>query len=145
MSRTTAVINSAILVFREGLETILVLAAITASFRGANSVYKRPVAIGGGIGLLATIGTWFVAVGIIDLLGGSGLGLQAATGIPAIIVLLIVMNWFFHKVYWTGWISHHHKRRKGLLSGIRRPTCAARCSASGCSASPRSTARALRS
>jgi high-affinity iron transporter len=116
MSRTTAVINSAILVFREGLETILVLAAITASFRGANSVYKRPVAVGGGIGLLATIGTWFVAIGIIDLLGGSGLGLQAATGIPAIIVLLVVMNWFFHKVYWTGWISHHNKRRKGLLS-----------------------------
>jgi high-affinity iron transporter len=116
MSRTTAVINSAILVFREGLETILVLAAITASFRGANSVYKRPVAIGGGIGLLATIGTWFAAIGIIDLLGGSGLGLQAATGIPAIIVLLVVMNWFFHKVYWTGWISHHNKRRKGLLS-----------------------------
>ena len=117
MSRTTAVINSAILVFREGLETILVLAAVTASFRGANRVYKRPVAIGGGVGLLATVGTWFAAVGIIDLLGGSGLSLQAATGIPAIIVLLVVMNWFFHKVYWTGWISHHHKRRKGLLSG----------------------------
>ncbi len=117
MSRTTAVINSAILVFREGLETILVLAAVTASFRGANSVYKRPVAIGGGVGLLATVGTWFAAVGIIDLLGGSGLSLQAATGIPAIIVLLVVMNWFFHKVYWTGWISNHHKRRKGLLSG----------------------------
>ena len=117
MSRTSAVINSAILVFREGLETILVLAAITASFRGSNSVYKRPVAIGGGIGMLATVGTWFAAIAIIDLLGGSGLSLQAATGIPAIIVLLIVMNWFFHKVYWTGWISHHHKRRKGLLSG----------------------------
>ena len=26
------------------------------------------------------------------------------------------MNWFFHKVYWTGWISSHHKRRRGLLS-----------------------------
>jgi high-affinity iron transporter len=116
MSRTTAVINSAILVFREGLETILVLAAITASFRGANSVYKRPVAVGGGVGLLATVGTWFAAIGIIDALGGSGLSLQAATGIPAIIVLLVVMNWFFHKVYWTGWISHHHKRRRGLLS-----------------------------
>ncbi|HET9094259.1 MAG TPA: FTR1 family protein [Solirubrobacteraceae bacterium] len=116
MSRTTAVINSAILVFREGLETILVLAAITASFRGANRVYKRPVAVGGAIGLLATVGTWFAAIAIIGLLGGSGLGLQAATGIPAIIVLLVVMNWFFHKVYWTGWISHHHKRRKGLLS-----------------------------
>jgi high-affinity iron transporter len=117
MSRTTAVINSSILVFREGLETILVLAAITASFRGANNVYKRPVAIGGAVGLLATVATWFVAIGVIDLLGGSGYGLQAATGIPAIIVLLVVMNWFFHKVYWTGWISHHNKRRKGLLSG----------------------------
>jgi high-affinity iron transporter len=117
MSRTSAVINSAILVFREGLETILVLAAVTASFRGANQVYRRPVAIGGGVALIATVATWFAAVGIIDLLGGSGLALQAATGIPAIIVLLVVMNWFFHKVYWTGWISHHHKRRRGLLSG----------------------------
>ena len=116
MSRTTAVINSAILVFREGLETILVLAAVTASFRGANSVYKRPVAVGGGVGLLATVGTWFAAVGIIDLLGGRP---ESAGGHrdPAIIVLLVVMNWFFHKVYWTGWISNHHKRRKGLLSG----------------------------
>jgi high-affinity iron transporter len=117
MSRTTAVINSAILVFREGLETILVLAAVTASFLGANKVYRRPVAIGGGVGIIATIATWFLAIWVINLFGGRGLSLQAATGIPAVIVLLIVMNWFFHKVYWTGWISHHHKRRKGLLSG----------------------------
>jgi high-affinity iron transporter len=58
-------------------------------------------------------------MGIIDVLGGHGFSLQAATGIPAIIVLLVVMNWFFHKVYWTGWISHHNKRRKGLLSGAQ--------------------------
>ncbi|MBO0768635.1 MAG: FTR1 family protein [Solirubrobacterales bacterium] len=116
MSHTTAVINSAILVFREGLETILVLAAVTASFRGRNAGYRRPVAVGGGIGLAATVATWFVFVGITSLFGKGGFGLQAATGIPAIIVLLIVMNWFFHKVYWTGWISHHHKRRKSLLS-----------------------------
>src|ERR1700759_3373977 len=42
---------------------------------------------------------------------------QPATVIPAMIVLLIVMNWFFHKVYWTGWIAHHHRRRRGLLGG----------------------------
>jgi high-affinity iron transporter len=116
MSRTTAVINSAILVFREGLETILVLAAITASFLGDNRLYRRPVAIGGAAGLAATVLTWFAAIWIIGAFGGSGLDLQAATGLPAIIVLLIVMNWFFHRVYWTGWISHHHKRRRGLLA-----------------------------
>jgi high-affinity iron transporter len=115
MSRTSAVIDSAVLVFREGLETILVLAAITASFLGSNRAYRKPVAIGGGLALLAAVGTWFAAVWLIGMFGDGGLTVQAATGIPAIIVLLIVMNWFFHKMYWTGWISHHHKRRRTLL------------------------------
>ena len=82
MSRTSAVVNSAVLVFREGLETILVLAAVLASFLGANTVYRRPVAIGGAIGVAATIGTWFAAVWIIGLFGGTGLSVQAATGHP---------------------------------------------------------------
>jgi high-affinity iron transporter len=37
--------------------------------------------------------------------GISALALQAATGLIAVVVLLIVMNWFFHKLYWTGWIT----------------------------------------
>lgn len=115
MSPTTAVINSGVLVFREGLETILVLAAITASFLGANRAYRKPVAAGGALALLASVGTWFLAVWAIGMFGDGGLSVQAATGIPAILVLLLVMNWFFHKLYWTGWISHHHKRRRGLL------------------------------
>ncbi len=117
MSRTSAVIDSGILVFREGLETILVLAAITASFLGGNRSYRKPVAVGGGLALAASVATWFAAVWVIGMFGNGGLAVQAATGIPAIIVLLIVMNWFFHRMYWTGWISHHHKRRRRLLGG----------------------------
>ena len=45
----------------------------------------------------------------------SALNLQAATGLLAIVVLLVVMNWFFHKVYWTGWISLHTKKKQLLL------------------------------
>jgi high-affinity iron transporter len=115
LGNTTVVIDSAILVFREGLETILVLAAITASFLGANRVYRRPVAAGSGLALGAGVLTWFGVVWLIGRFHGSELSIQAATGIPALIVLLIVMNWFFHKVYWTGWIAHHHRRRRGLL------------------------------
>jgi high-affinity iron transporter len=122
MSPATATIDSGVLVFREGLETILVLAAITASFLGANRAYRKPVAVGGALALLAAVGTWFLAIWFIGEFGGSGLAVQAATGIPALIVLLLVMNWFFHKVYWTGWISHHHKRRRGLLGGADERT-----------------------
>jgi high-affinity iron transporter len=116
MSRTTAVIDSAVLVFREGLETILVLAAVTASLLGGNRVHRRPVAAGAALAVAASVVTWFIAVWFIGLFGDGGLDVQAATGIPAILVLLVVMNWFFHKVYWTGWISHHHGRRRTLLA-----------------------------
>jgi high-affinity iron transporter len=116
LSHTTVVINSAILVLREGLETILVLAAVTASFLGANRVYRRPVAYGSATAIFASIATWFFVVWLIGQFHGGEFDVQAATGLPSLIVLLIVMNWFFHKVYWTGWISNHHKRRRSLLS-----------------------------
>jgi high-affinity iron transporter len=117
LSHTTVVINSAILVFREGLETILVLAAITASFLGANRVYRKPVVAGGGAAILAGIATWFGVVWLIGRFHGGEFDVQAATGLPSLLVLLLVMNWFFHKVYWTGWISSHHRRRRSLLAG----------------------------
>src|SRR3984885_15319076 len=116
LSHTTVVINSAILVLREGLETILVLAAIMASFLGGSRVYRRPVAVGGGVAILAGIGTWFFVVWLIGRFHGGEFDVQAATGLPSLIVLLIVMNWFFHKVYWTGWIQSHHRRRRSLLT-----------------------------
>jgi high-affinity iron transporter len=116
LSHTTVVLNSAILVLREGLETILVLAAVTASFLGGNRVYRRPVVAGGAGALAAGVGTWFLVVWFIGQFHGGEFDVQAATGLPSLIVLLIVMNWFFHKVYWTGWISNHHKRRRSLLA-----------------------------
>lgn len=116
LSHTTVVVNSAILVFREGLETILVLAAVTASFLGANKLYRRPVVAGGAGAIAASIATWFAVIWLIGQFHGGEFDVQAATGLPALIVLLLVMNWFFHKMYWTGWISNHHKRRRSLLS-----------------------------
>ncbi|HEY2259648.1 MAG TPA: hypothetical protein VGH45_08040 [Solirubrobacteraceae bacterium] len=115
LSRFAVVVDSGILVLREGLETILVLAVLTASMRGANSGYRKPLAAGAGVAMGASVVTWFVAIAITDAVGPGSLKLQAATGLLAIVVLLVVMNWFFHRVYWTGWIAHHNKRRKELI------------------------------
>jgi high-affinity iron transporter len=115
LAHGAVVVNSALLVFREGLEAVLVLAAFTASFTGARSGLRRPVAGGAAVALAASVATWFVAIAVIGALGGPGLDVQAATGLLAVAVLLVVMNWFFHKIYWTGWISHHNRRRRELL------------------------------
>src|SRR5579862_6583105 len=120
-SNSAAVLNIGVLVFREGLECVLVLAAITASMTGPRREYRRSVAVGVGIGFLATLVTWSLAVRILDDLGRnvSALAIQAATGLLAVLVLLLVMNWFFHKVYWTAWISLHNKRKQELLQSER--------------------------
>ncbi len=116
-SQLAAMFDIAVLVFREGLECVLVLAAIMAGMVGDNQVYRRPIVAGVGIGMAATAVTWFIAVGILSSLGDSvsALNLQAATGLLAIIVLLVIMNWFFHKVYWGGWICMHTRRKRHLL------------------------------
>jgi high-affinity iron transporter len=113
----SAALNIGVLVFREGLECILVLAAITASMVDGARIYRRPVAIGAAIGALATLLTWTAAIRVIDDLteSFSALQVQAATGLLAVAVLLLVMNWFFHKVYWTRWITLHTARKRTLL------------------------------
>jgi high-affinity iron transporter len=117
-----AALDISVLVFREGLECILVLSAITASLSGSEEAYRRPIAAGAGVAFLATLVTWAIVVRVINGLTNSlpALDVQAATGLVAIIVLLIVMNWFFHKVYWTGWITMHNKKKKDLLSSVQQ-------------------------
>ena len=114
---TVASLDIGVLVFREGLECILVLAAVTASMTGPRLMYRRPVMSGAAIAFLATLATWFIAVSVMKQLSENvpALHLQAATGLLAVVVLLVIMNWFFHKIYWGGWIRAHNRRRKSLL------------------------------
>src|SRR3954465_2653351 len=86
-SPTVAFLDIGVLVFREGLECILVLAAITASMIGAKRVHRKPVALGAAIAFGATIVTWFIALGVMSQLSDNvrALDLQAATGLLAIV------------------------------------------------------------
>jgi high-affinity iron transporter len=115
-SRTTAVFNSAIIVFREGLEAVLIFAAVTASFLGANRARRRPVVLGAAIAFGAAVVTWFVVQAVLGAASGLGPRLEAITGFIAIVVLLLILNWFVHKVYWSEWIGRHHRQRRKLLA-----------------------------
>lgn len=111
------ILDIAILVFREGLECVLVLAAITANMTGARRLYRQPVFLGVALGTCATVATWLLAVRIVRDLSVvlPALAVQAGTGLFAVLVLLLVMNWFFHRVYWAGWISMHSRRKEAAL------------------------------
>jgi high-affinity iron transporter len=114
-SRATIVANSAIIVFREGLEAVLIFAAVTASFLGANKRRRRPVVLGAGVAFGAAVVTWFLVQLLLEAASPLGPRLEAITGFVAIVVLLVVLNWFVHKVYWSEWIGRHHRQRRKLL------------------------------
>jgi len=79
VSRATVVTDAAILVFREGLEAVLILAAITASFVGARAHLRRTVLLGALAGLGATVVTWLAAQLVVQQLGGDGRRLEAVS------------------------------------------------------------------
>ena len=117
LSPAAMIMSSGVLVFREGLEAILVLAAVTAGMSRTNPKdYPRAISVGAALAFLASIATWFVVVALISHINAPALQVQAATGLVAIVVLLVIMNWFFHKVYWTGWIANHSGRRKRIMA-----------------------------
>src|SRR6188472_148136 len=78
-SHATVVFNSAIIVFREGLEAILIFAAVTASLLGANESRRKPVAAGAGVAFAATIATWFAVQALLGVAAPLGPRLEAIT------------------------------------------------------------------
>jgi high-affinity iron transporter len=113
-SAMTAITNSALIVFREGLEAILILAAITASMLGPRAPLRRPIYRGALLAIPASFLMFGLAILLLDSLSKYGEKLEAVVGVVAIGVLLLVMNWFFHRVYWTEWIKGHRDRGKVL-------------------------------
>ncbi|HEX5498403.1 MAG TPA: FTR1 family protein, partial [Thermomicrobiales bacterium] len=111
------IFNAATIVFREGLEAVLILASLLASMIGANRLYRRPLALGAGAALVVTAILFFLTGRLLLGLSQYSEQVEAIVSVVAIGVLLLVMNWFFHKVYWTRWIAKHHDRRRRILIG----------------------------
>lgn len=110
-------LNITAIVFREGLEAVLILASLMGSLkRGADRKFRSPLWIGAILSLVATALTWMLAAVILSALAGFGERLEAVVSLIAIGVLLLITNWFFHKVYWTGWVAGFHSRKGKLLS-----------------------------
>jgi high-affinity iron transporter len=110
--------NAGIIVFREGLEAVVILASLMGSMKAAESrKYRPPMWWGTGLALLATVVTWILARGILVSLARYGEKLEAVVSLVAIGVLLLITNWFFHKTYWTGWIASFQSKKKRLLTG----------------------------
>ena len=89
---------------REGLEAIVILAALLAGLRGAENLRtRRGIIQGAALGVVMSGLTFWLSQTIVRSLMRYGEKLEAVVSVLAVIILLMVTNWVFHKMYWVGW------------------------------------------
>lgn len=94
------------IIFREGLESALIIGAILTYLEASrNSHYKKHVYLGIVIAIIATVITWFIAQFVIDITGASKELIEAIAGILAVAVLFWVSFWILNKVETKKWIE----------------------------------------
>ena len=114
-SAFAVVSNTAVIVFREGLEAVLILAALMAGMTGGQAVLRKPLLAGAAAAFLASIVTWGIAQTVLGSLSRYGEKLEALVSLVAIGVLLLILNWFYHRVYWNEHLAELHGRKKKIL------------------------------
>jgi high-affinity iron transporter len=103
---TIAFSTSFSIVFREGLESALIVGAILTYLEASrNDRFKKHVYYGIIIAVAATAITWFIAEYIIEISGANRELIEAIAGISAVAVLFWVSFWVLNKVETKRWIE----------------------------------------
>ena len=105
-------VNAFAIIFREGLEAVLLIGAILAymSRTTADARQRRQVWLGVIGGVLASVATWVLAVTLVPVSGASREMVEGVTALLAVAVLLYVSHWLFQKTYihdWKAYLEEH--------------------------------------
>jgi high-affinity iron transporter len=104
LSTSLSFISGLLILLREGLEAILVLAAILAFLRNTGQQSAvRSVNVGWGLALLAGLGTWAVAAYVIDVSGSQRELLEGATALFASVMVLWLGVWMHDRRHAAAW------------------------------------------
>jgi high-affinity iron transporter len=109
LSWSLSYISGLLILLREGLEAILVLAAILAFLRNTGQQSAvRSVNVGWGLALLAGLATWALAAYVIDVSGSQRELLEGATALFAAVMVLWLGVWMHdrrHAATWQDYIK----------------------------------------
>ncbi|MHC8379824.1 FTR1 family protein [Pseudomonas sp. MDT1-16] len=104
LSGSLSYISGLLILLREGLEAILVLAAILAFLRNTGQQSAvRSVNVGWGLALLAGLATWALAAYVIDVSGSQRELLEGATALFAAVMVLWLGVWMHDRRHAAAW------------------------------------------
>ncbi|MCX7079694.1 MAG: FTR1 family protein [Pseudomonas sp.] len=115
LSWSLSYISGLLILLREGLEAILVLAAVLAFLRNTGQQSAvRSVNIGWGLALVAGLATWAVAAYLIDVSGAQRELLEGATALFASVMVLWLGVWMHDRRHAAAWQDYI---KSSLVSG----------------------------
>jgi len=117
LSGTLSFINSFAIIVREGLEAVLIIAAIVASIgaMGAGGAI-RYIHLGWVSALLVGLITWFLAQTVISISGAQREIIEGVTALLAACVLFYVSYWLITKVEVRKWKEFIERKLKRAIS-----------------------------
>ncbi|GJQ51433.1 MAG: iron permease [Anaerolineaceae bacterium] len=120
MNSFLAVVNSMVIILREGLEAVLILGAILGYLSATKSPYKFSLWVyaGAGAAIVLSVLTWWLAQSLITITVAQRELIEGVASLTAVVVLFYVTNWLFEKVYVVDWIAYVKEQvGKALNSG----------------------------
>ncbi|BCD61158.1 MULTISPECIES: FTR1 family protein [unclassified Nitratiruptor] len=104
LSYANSMFQSMMIIIREGLEAVLVLAVLLTLF---NSKRDKIFLFGGvALGAFASIATYYVAKEIISISTSNRELIEGGSALLAAIMLIFVTAWIFHNTYVKGWVAY---------------------------------------
>ncbi len=101
-----AFVSSFAIIFREGLESVLILGAIITYLEASrNHKFKKFVHYGIGLAIGATAVTWILASYVIEISGANRELIEAIAALSATAVLFYVSFWILNKIEHKRWME----------------------------------------
>jgi high-affinity iron transporter len=98
--------QSFMIIFREGLEAVLLLSALLGYLESAKATqYRKPIMLGMGAAVIATAITFFAIGAVLDALPFGREVLEAVTAIVAVAVLFYVSFWLIARLEHKRWME----------------------------------------
>jgi high-affinity iron transporter len=112
-----AFVFSFTILFREGLEAVLLIAILLGSLKAGRATnYRRPLVAGIGAAVLASIATWVLAAFVIEIAPLQRELLEGVTALVAVVILFAITFWLVARLEHRHWMEFMRARVSSAIA-----------------------------
>jgi high-affinity iron transporter len=105
------------ILFREGLEAVLIVAVLLGSLKAGRATnYRRPLMGGIAAAIVATVATWLLAAFVIEIAPFQRELIEGITAFAAVVVLFVITFWLVARLEHRHWMEFMRARVSSAIA-----------------------------